>query len=249
MVFDHYARYYNLLYKDKNYSEEAAHIHQLIKTYAKRPMSSLLDIGCGTGTHAAFMNDLGYKMTGIDQSTEMIRHAIAKNISDASFVVADATNFSLGKKFDVVTALFHVMSYQNANITVNKTISNANSHLTDDGLFIFDFWYGPAVLTERPSVKIKRLEDETLRITRIAEPELLINENVVNVNFELHIYDKEAGQSSVVKESHPMRYFFKPEIEAFLEAAGMKSLYFREWISGNEPSAHTWGVCCVASKK
>jgi hypothetical protein len=46
-----------------------------------------------------------------------------------------------------------------------------------------------------------------------------------------------------------MRFFFKPEIEMYLEMAGLELLYFNEWMTGAFPSEQTWGVCCVASKK
>jgi hypothetical protein len=48
---------------------------------------------------------------------------------------------------------------------------------------------------------------------------------------------------------HPMRYFFKPEIELYLDMAGLKLLHFSEWMTDDLPTEHTWGVCCVASKK
>jgi SAM-dependent methyltransferase len=248
MVFNYYAQYYNLLYRDKNYKAESDYIHSLIKKFAIKPSLSLLDIGCGTGTHAQYITSLGYKVTGIDRSTDMVKQAISKNIPNASFKVSDATSFALNQKFDVVTSLFHVLSYQTNNTDVVSMVENASAHLNENGLFVFDFWYGPAVLIERPSVKIKRLEDDTIKVTRIAEPHLHINENIVDVNFELIIEDKKSNQTYTIREVHPMRFFFKPEIELLLERANLRMLYFNEWLTGGVPSENTWGVCCVALK-
>lgn len=249
MVFNNYAKYYNLLYKDKDYPGEAQYVHSLVKQFATKPVKSVLDIGCGTGSHADYMSRLGYQMTGIDSSGEMISRAKERKIPRAEFLTANATSFSFNKKFDVITSLFHVVSYQTATEDAVAMIENASAHLNEKGLFIFDFWYGPAVLTERPSVKIKRLENDEIKVTRIAEPLLRVNENIVDVNFELFIYDKQRDQSDTVKEVHPMRYFFKPEIDLFLSHAGLHALYFNEWLTGHSPSEHTWGVCCVASKR
>ena len=45
-----YSRYYNLLYKDKDYAGEAAYIYDLIGRY--RPgATNILNLGCGTGRH------------------------------------------------------------------------------------------------------------------------------------------------------------------------------------------------------
>jgi SAM-dependent methyltransferase len=247
MVFDHYAKYYDLLYADKEYGKEVDFINTLIKHYATGA-EDILDVGCGTGKHASFMSARGYHITGIDMSVEMINEARRQNIPNAEFYTHNIDNFPFNKSFDVITSLFHVLSYQTSNEAVYKMISNISRHLTDDGIFIFDFWYAPAVLTERPAVKIKRFENDEIKVTRIAEPMLKVNENTVDVNFELLIETKQTGKVNVIKEVHPMRYFSLPEIALFLEKGKMKIIYAKEWMSEKDPSEHTWGVCCIAKK-
>lgn len=244
-----YAKYYNLLYKDKNYQEEVNYIHSLIQRFASTQIKTVLDIGCGTGMHAAFMSQLGYHVTGVDLSCEMIKKALSQNIPNTVFCEGNAVDFNLSKQFDAVTALFHVLSYQTTNDHLQKVITNVVNHLSAEGLFLFDFWYAPAVLTERPSVRVKRLEDKDIKVTRIAEPVLKINENKVDVNYELLIENKHNQQLTAITECHPMRYFSLPEIEILLAGVGMKLLYAQEWLTGREPSDKTWGVCCVGKKK
>ena len=249
MLFNQYAKYYNLLYEDKNYQEEVDYIHSLIQRFADTPVKTVLDIGCGTGEHAVFLSQLGYHVTGIDMSNEMIAIALSKNIPNTNFLVGNAMDFQLSERFDVIVSLFHVLSYQTTNEHLKEMITNGANHVCANGLFVFDFWYGPAVLTERPSVRIKRLEDEEIKITRIAEPVLKVNENKVDVNFELLIKNKEDKKVTIIKESHPMRYFFLPEIKLLLANAGIELLYAREWMTENEPSDSTWAVCCVGKKE
>jgi SAM-dependent methyltransferase len=249
MVFNNYAKYYNLLYKDKDYKSEAAYVDGLVKRFSEKTGKTILDIGCGTGIHAALMSNYGYKLTGIDLSEEMIAIARSKAIANAQFRVGNATDFELHEKFDIVTSLFHVLSYQTTNDNVRSMIKNASMHLSEKGLFIFDFWYGPAVLNFKPSVRIKRLEDDEIKVTRLAEPVLKPNDNIVEVNYELLITSKAKKETEVVKEIHPMRYFFKPEIEFLLADANMDILYFNEWLTDQAASESTWGVCCVAQKK
>jgi SAM-dependent methyltransferase len=248
MVFNHYAKYYNLLYEDKNYKEEVDYIHSLIQRFTNRSVHTILDIGCGTGTHASFLSQWGYHVTGIDMSKDMIHNALAKKIPHVDFYVGNAIDFRFPQKFDVITSLFHVLSYQTTNENLQNMVANVANHLLENGIFIFDFWYAPAVLTERPSVRIKRLEDSEIKITRIAEPVSKINENKVDVNFELLIENKLNQQLTVVKEIHPMRYFSLPEIELLLTINGMELIYNQEWLTESTPSEKTWGVCCVARK-
>jgi len=247
-VFTQYAKYYNLLYADKDYQGEAMYVDTLIKRFSPQSAKSLLDIGCGTGNHASFMSALGYKITGVDMSEEMIENAKTKQIPNSQFIVGRASEFRLQERFDVITSLFHVLSYQTDNFQLLGMISNIAEHLNPEGLFVFDFWYAPAVMTERPSVRIKRLEDNDIKVTRIAEPVLIVNENKVEVNFELLIEDKHNKQLTVVRELHPMRYFSVPEIEMLLESYGMQLVYAKEWMTEVEPSEKTWGVCCVGKK-
>jgi len=144
-----------------------------------------------------------------------------------------------------VVALFHVMSYQTGNEDLEATLRTAREHLKPGGVFIFDCWYGPAVLTERPEVRVKRLEDTAIVVTRIAEPVLRPNENVVEVNYQVFIKDKARAAVEEVRETHLMRYLFRPEIEWLSKAAGFTLISCQEWMAGREPGGHTWNVCQV----
>ena len=143
-----YSQYYDLLYSDKNYKGEVEYINKLIKENFLEA-KTLLDMGCGTGKHAELLCDAGYNVHGIDLSEDMLKIANnrCKNKEDQlSFSHSDIQELDLDRKFDIVVSLFHVMSYQNRNSELIKAFEVARNHLKDGGIFIFDFWYGPAVL-------------------------------------------------------------------------------------------------------
>jgi SAM-dependent methyltransferase len=246
-VFANYARYYDLLYKDKDYACEADYVHGLLHRYGNNP-KSILELGCGTGKHAMLLAEKGYSVTGVDQSEAMLakaRERKAKSNLPIQFYAGDVRSVRLNQKFDSVISLFHVMSYQITNKDLLDAFETARVHLKPGGIFIFDCWYGPAVLTDRPVVRVKRLEDEAIQVTRIAEPEMHPNENVVDVNYMVFIRDKIKGTVDEVKEQHKMRYLFKPEIELLLQLAGLKTLYAEEWVTSKIPDFDTWGVVFV----
>lgn len=254
-VFDRYARYYDLLYRDKDYSAEARYVHSLIQKHAHTP-ESILELGCGTGSHARFLAELGYELCGVDASTEMIERARVNLLATAplelgklSFSVGDIRNVRLNTRFNAVIALFHVMSYQVTNTDLSTAFATAKAHLKEGGVFIFDCWYGPAVLTERPSIRLKRVEDEALSITRIAEPVMHPNENLVDVNYRILITDKANGRVEEVQETHRMRYLFTPEIASLLSQNGFTIAESAEWLSGKEPGFDTWNVYFVARSR
>ncbi|BAZ22583.1 putative methyltransferase [Kalymmatonema gypsitolerans NIES-4073] len=251
-VFGNYARYYNLLYRDKNYTGEAQFVHQLLQSHAPHT-KSILDLGCGTGTHALLLAKEGYKVNGVDLSADML-HQASDRLSQLPTELASRLEFSQGdirtvrldKQFDAVIALFHVISYQTTNEDLQAAFATVKAHLKPGGIFIFDVWYGPAVLSDRPTIRVKRLEDEEISVTRVAEPVMHPNDNLVDVNYQVFIRDKNSGAVEELQETHRMRYLFQPEIELFVADSNLKSVDSREWMTNNLPGFNTWGVYFVA---
>jgi len=244
-VFDAYSRYYDLLYRDKDYAAESGYIDGVLKRY-KIAGDDLLEFGSGTGKHGRLLAERGYRVTGIERSAEMVTQALQEN----SFTCkqGDIRSVQLGRTFDAVISLFHVISYQVANADVQAVFARAAEHLQSGGLFVFDVWYSPAVYEQRPEVRIKMLADEALDITRIAEPVIFPNENRVDVNFTIIVHDAKTGSCQVLKESHPMRHFSLPEVDQFAAEAGFERLVAEEFLTGSKPGVGTWGVCFVLRK-
>lgn len=251
-IFDAYAEYYDLLYADKNYETEVNYIDSLIKHYLKdfRVKTKLLDIGCGTGKHASLLAKKSFCVTGVDISEKMINKAKKLEYEQLKFYQMDGKSFNLNLKFDVIISLFHVTSYQNTNEDILKYFLNVSNHIQDNGIFIFDFWYGPAVLTDKPVVRVKRCENDNIRLIRIAEPVVICNENLVEVNYEILISNKHDNNGFIkINEKHIMRYFFIPELDNLLNDSGMKIINFFEWITYKEADFNSWNVVIVAKKK
>lgn len=248
-VFGNYSKYYDLLYRDKDYAAEAEYVRSLIERH-QPGARSLLDLGCGTGRHDLLLARMGYRVTGVDLSQEMLAVArrelkLEGREVEVSFHQGDVREVRLGAEFDVVVSLFHVMSYQTGNADLRAALATAKAHLKPGGLFIFDCWYGPAVLTDRPVVRVKRLEDEAISVTRVAEPVLHPNENVVDVNYEVLIRDKGSDSVEEIRETHRMRYLFAPELTLLVQEAGLSVVECREWMTGKEAGFDTWSACFV----
>lgn len=245
-VFAAYSQYYDLLYRDKDYAAEARYVHELIARY--RPGArSVLDLGCGTGRHAALLAEHGYDLTGVDFSEEMLRVA-RETAPGLKFVHGDVRSLRLGKTFDVVASLFHVMSYQTTNADLRAALATIREHLAPGGMFVFDCWYGPAVLTSRPETRIKRLEDANIQVTRLAEPVLYPNENLVDVNYQVLIRDKHGPALEELRETHKMRYLFVPEVQLLLDSEGLRLEAVKAFMSDEEPGFDTWGVVFVGTR-
>lgn len=245
MVFDAYANYYDLIYRDKDYSAEVnyviSHIHDHLPQAAR-----IFEMGCGTGAHAEYLARKGFTVHGVDMSEEMLARAELRK-ANLPAEVATRLSFSLGdvrsvrseETYDAVISLFHVMSYQTKNCDLVAAFATAAAHLLPGGLFLFDFWYGPAVLSQQPDTRVKRLENDKILVTRIAEPEQVVNENLVNVHYDVFIEDKASNEVSKLAESHQMRYFFLPELELY-RGASWSELTSEEWMTGDALSTDSW---------
>lgn len=251
-VFDQYSAYYDLLYRDKDYEGEVDYIDQLIQQ--NQPgINSILDMGCGTGKHDFYLAKKGYTVDGIDLSDRMIGQAKA-NLSDQYRTVEDRLTFEKGdirnyrndKKYDVVISLFHVLSYQTRNEDLAAAFSTAKAHLKPSGFFIFDYWYGPGVLTDLPTVRAKRLENDQIHVTRIAEPIIYPDENCVDVNYTVFVKNKTSGGVEELKETHKMRYLFLPEIQQFISSRDQSiEQHHFQWLTFNQPALNWNNVSIV----
>lgn len=251
MIFSAYSNYYNLLYRDKDYQAEADYIEELVKKYSSIQSKVILDVGCGTGSHLEIFSRKGYTVYGVDISKEMIDIAVSRFAEklNGNFKCCSAADFNFGNKFELIISLFHVASYQNTNEKLYCFFKNIFENLEKGGIFIYDFWYGPAVINDPPVTRIKRLEDQDIKVTRIAEPERDVNNNTVDVNYELIIQDKKTGVVTFINETHTMRYLFIPELEYMLGGIGFTIVRGLEWMATDGSlSENNWNGLIIARK-
>lgn len=251
-VFNLYSHYYNLLYRNKEYAAETSYILDLILEETQGA-ESITELGCGTGGHAVHFAEKGFTVNGFDLSQTMIDEAekkkksLPESVADRlKFQVGDIRNLVNFPESDIILSLFHVMSYQIANQDLINTFKTVKTGLKPDGIFIFDFWYGPGVLSDKPQFRMKRFEDEAVGIIRFTEPNLVPDENVVDVNFTLLITDKSNGKTSEITELHRMRYLFLPELNFLLKACGLEVRKSYHWMTKEKPTVETWYCCLIA---
>lgn len=238
---EQYSQYYNLLYADKKYGDEAEYADRLINKYAPGS-KTILEYGCGTGEHGLLLNQKGYSVYGIERSDAMARIAKSRGLDCE---VADITTLKLDKTFDVTLALFHVISYINSNEQLVSLFNDTRKRLRKKGLFIFDVWFSPAVLHQMPEHRVKKMENHEIEVTRKATPHVDHIKNVVDVNYHIMVRNKASNKVCEFNEKHSMRHFGVPEIDLLAGQTGFSILGAEEFLSGKFPSASTWGVLFI----
>jgi SAM-dependent methyltransferase len=240
-----YAAAYDELYRDKEYLAECDLIERVFQTYGQGAVRRVLDLGCGTGGHAVLLARRGFEVVGVDRSPDMLERARAQG-SPARFELGDISDLDLGETFDAALMMFAVLGYQVGNSDVQAALATARRHLRPNGLFFGDFWYGPAVLAQRPSERVKVLDTTEGQVIRVATGDLDARHDLCIVRY--HVWRITEGRvSAEVREQHPMRYFFEPELELFLNSAGFELLRCGAFPSiDDEPTEQTWNVAVVA---
>jgi SAM-dependent methyltransferase len=253
--FGLYSAYYDLLYRDKDYVAEADYVAQSLSRFVPE-QAHVLELGCGTGVHAELLARKGFHVTGVERSESMYTQAVVRantlRTSDCrgSFVprLSTAQDFRCDDSFDTVISLFHVLSYQTDAESIDRFFETVVRHLKPGGVFLFDVWYGPAVLTQKPSMRVKRMRSEKLEVVRIAEPTIDTTQSIVNVHYQIFARTQSDGDFQSVTEEHSMRYFFATEIHDLAQKFQLNVVSFEEWLSQRPLSDETWGACFVLSK-
>ncbi len=249
-AFGGYAKYYDLFYADKDYPAECAFVRAVIGRHAPGART-LLDLGCGSARHAVEFAKAGMSVTGVDISDGMIaraqdrlREQPAEIRQRIDLAIGDAARYRPAQVFDAVVALFHVVDYQTTDEALAGIFATARRALADHGVFVFDFWHGPAVLAQRPQRRQKRVESDGLIVTRTAEPVLDEGRNIVDVRYTLTV-ESRGGAAEEIRECHAMRYLFPAEIAQFAAAAGFDIVESGAWLGG-PLSERTWSGYAAA---
>lgn len=244
-----YAGAYDRLYDEKDYDGECNALERMFAEFGAGRIQSVLDLGCGTGSHAVRMARRGYSLTGVDASVAMLdvaeRKAEAAGVS-LNLLAADLRSLSLGAQFDAVVMMFAVLGYQTTNEDVSRALEVVRKHLRPGGVFIADFWFGPAVLCQRPSDRVRVIDRAGRRTIRTAQPDLSVMRHVCDVHYNVIAIEDDRVVSQDTEE-HAMRFFFPLELDALCAAAGLGLTTLRRFPELDiAPSEATWNAALVA---
>ncbi len=99
--------------------------------------ASILDLCCGTGQLAQALIALGYKVTGLDRSEEMLRFA-RENAPAGEFIRDDARSFKLPDIYHAVVSTFDSLNHIMTLEELTSVFRNVYAALRGGGLFLFD---------------------------------------------------------------------------------------------------------------
>ncbi len=246
--FGAYASFYDALYQDKDYAGECTFLEKIFERFATSRVRRVLDLGCGTGGHALILASRGYAVTGVDRSATMLEAALQKRRQlglSLRLEQGDIRTWSGDGRYDAVIAMFAVLSYQISHEDAAAAIATARRHVVPGGLFVFDVWFGPGVLTDPPGDRVKEARDVGRDILRCASSTIDLIRQAVDVHY-LVISANGEGKIERVRETHQMRFFFPNELDLLLGAGGFRPLHLCPFGQIEQPVLQsTWNVTVV----
>ena len=243
-----YADAYDSLYREKDYALECDLIERLLDEFGRSPAKRLLDLGCGTGGHAIPLAKRKYDVTGVDRSAHMLELAAKKAEAEAvlvDFQKAAIADFQTAAPYDAAIMMFAVLGYHRTNAEVAEALRAVRASLKPGAALVFDVWYGPAVLADKPGPRERRIDVSDGHLIRRTEARLDAENNLCTVHFTLERWN--GGQLvDATHEDHVMRYFFDSELQEFANAAGMRLECLRDFADGRGAAGpRTWNAIGV----
>ena len=158
-------KYYHILYKERN-DEEAQLLMDNLTHYLNLPEDAkILDLACGKGRHAIYLNSLGFDVTGADLSENSIAEASKFANDKLHFKVHDMRE-TCDEKYDAIFNLFTSFGYFEDDADNYKTIKAIHNSLTETGFAVIDFMNADYVIENLVAEEVKSVDGIDFYIKR-----------------------------------------------------------------------------------
>ncbi len=141
MIYANFAWVYDRLMQDVPYTQWINYLDRLFERHDIRARE-ILDIGCGTGNVTLPLAELGYQLTGLDMSAEMLavseQKAREKGLQ-VKWIKQDMRDMDLGGlQYELVISMTDSLNYLNHAEDLVQVFGRVRDLLKPRGWFIFD---------------------------------------------------------------------------------------------------------------
>jgi len=167
--------FYHILYKHRDDKEAHAFMENLTSYLNITENSSILDLACGKGRHAVYLNSIGYDVTGIDLSEKSIAFAKQFENNTLHFEVHDMRN-AFTNRFNAVFNLFTSFGFFEDDRDDLKTIKAIKANLKDNGIGVIDFLNADFVVNNLVKENTKTIDGIDFHLKRYVENGFIIKD-------------------------------------------------------------------------
>ena len=138
-------RYYDIAF-DWDPVREMGFLAAAIDRHARRPVHSVIELGCGTGNMLLALVRGGYAVAGLDLSRPMLDYARARVSASGQPVelfLKDMAEFSLFRRFDAAVCFRNTFSYLTSLDRAAGHFGQVAHHLEPGGIYVIDLTLVP----------------------------------------------------------------------------------------------------------
>ncbi|MEM0481171.1 MAG: class I SAM-dependent methyltransferase [Candidatus Aenigmatarchaeota archaeon] len=245
-----FAKYYDIIFQFRDIKKECDFLEYCFKNFAERKVKKILDLACGTGSHAIELAKRGYDVVGIDINKDMLNLAKqkAKNLK-IRFFKADISNFNLKEKFDAAICMNDSINYLTSNEKLIKHFNLVYKHLNKRGIYIIETFHPKEILgfqkVTLDSWKEKRGNIE-VKID-YKELEFDWNNQILKRKWKFEI--KEGNKRKAIEEIFEHRVIFPQEFYLFSKLSKFKLIkLFGDFFKEIDNTKNSWRIIVVLRK-
>lgn len=204
--------YYHILYHQRNDEEAEFFIDNLCTFLKPAENFQLLDIACGRGRHAVYLNKKGYDVTGIDLSNASIKFAKQFENENLQFYVHDMRHTFYINYFNITFNLFTSFGYFETEKDHVKALKAFNKSLKKSGILVLDYFNSEKIMRNLAHQEVKHVDGIDFYISKkIANGKI-----IKSISFE------HKNKDFAFKEE--VKAFIKSDFERMFEKSGFKVL-------------------------
>lgn len=129
---------YDRLTADVDYGRWADYVERHFRRW-RRPVRSVAELGCGTGSLTRLLARRGYAVTAVDLSPDMLAVADQKCRGlGVLFLCQDMSRLTLLEPADAIISCLDSVNYVTRPAALKRTFQRVHRHLAPGGLFLFD---------------------------------------------------------------------------------------------------------------
>ncbi len=166
--------YYHILYQNRN-DEEAEFFIDNLCTYLKPSLDALLlDVACGRGRHAVYLNKKGYGVTGIDLSSSNIAFAQQFKNKRLHFQIHDMRHIFQVNSFDIALNLFTSFGYFETIEEHISALQALQKSLKENGLLVLDYFNADKIIRHLSHQEVKHVDGIDFYINKQIRDEKIV---------------------------------------------------------------------------
>lgn len=242
-MYANFASIYDNLMQDIPYEKWVSYIKKIIEMEGANPQK-VLELGCGTGNVSLPMASLGYEVTALDLSPDMLAVAEqkARNAGlNINLVNQDMREMNLPQSFDMVLSMCDSLNYLTEEGDLQKVFGLVHKQLKEKGLFIFDLnsYYKISHIFGNETYTLT--DDEISYIW-----ENSFDEATGICEMDLTFFLREGQLYKRFKEIHRERGYQIDRVVSYLESAGFHQIRQYKELTFQVPTEETERIYFVA---